>query len=429
MACLARRCAAAPEASAIDSAAVSEPFAFQPLDPAFRREPWTVYARGRRERPAFEHSGLPLRVVSLFRFADVQAALRDDALFSNSFPVPRVMREQLGDDALPPPSMLGSDGAEHTRLRGLVNKAFTPRIVARLEPRLREVARELVQEALAKPEVDLVQALTYPLPVIAIAEIIGIPPEDRARFKGWSDRLVANLGLGFFGGLDVERVREQRRLRDEMHAYLIPLAEQRRRQPREDLMTGLVRAEHEGSQLSLDEMLQMLILLLVAGNETTTTLIGNTVLALLGHPEQERRARADSARVPALVEETLRWASPVQFAPRRATHRTQLHGVTLEADDIALCWIGSANRDESMFERPAEFDPDRERVPHLAFGFGPHYCLGANLARLEATLAIEALLAGTRAMEAAFADARELPIHPSPVFRGVTRLPLRLAPA
>jgi cytochrome P450 len=405
---------------------MAEPFAFMPLDPAFRREPWGIYARGRREHPAFEHTGLPMRLVSIFRYEDVQATLRDDAGFSNSFPTPREMRAQLGDDALPPPSMLGTDGDEHTRLRGLVNKAFTPRIVARLEPRLREVARELVDEALARPEVDLVQALTYPLPVTAIAEIIGIPAEDRARFKSWSDQLVANLGVGFFGGLDAERVRRQNELRDEMHAYLIPLAEERRRAPREDLLTGLVQAEHEGSKLSHDEMLQMLILLLVAGNETTTTLIGNAVLALLAHPEEERRVRADRSRVAAVVEETLRWASPVQFAPRRVVRPAVLHGVPLQADDVVLCWIGSANRDERVFERAEAFEPGRERSPHIAFGFGPHYCLGANLARLEASLALDTLLARTKGMEAGFASAAELPIHPSPVFRGVTSLPLRL---
>jgi cytochrome P450 len=406
---------------------VTEPFSFMPLDPALRRDPFAHYARARQEHPVYEHAGLPLRVVSIFRFADVQAALRDDAAFSNSFPTPRLLREQLGDEALPPPGLLGTDGAEHTRLRGLVNKAFTPRIVARLEPRLREVARQLVDDALAKPEVDLVEALTYPLPVVAIAEIIGIPAQDRAQFKRWSDRAVADLGVGFLGGLDAERVRKQSALRDEMRAYLVPLAEERRRAPREDLMTGLVQAEHEGSRLSHEEMLQMLILLLVAGNETTTTLIGNAVLALLAHPEEQRRARADRSRVPALVEETLRWSSPVQFAPRRAARAMELHGVALAPDDFVLCWIGSANRDESVFERAERFDPDRPRVAHLAFGFGPHYCLGANLARLEAALALETLLARTREIAPAFASPDELPIHPSPVFRGVTRLPVRLA--
>jgi len=223
----------------------------------------------------------------------------------------------------------------------------------------------------------------------------------------------------------VERARQQQRLRDEMRAYLIPLAEQRGRQPCEDLLTGLVQAEHEGSRLSHDEMLQLLSLLLVAGNETTTTLIGNAVLALLAHPAEERRVRADATLVPALVEETLRWASPVQFAPRRATRAALLHGVDVAPDDILLCWIGSANRDEKVFERAEVFDPGPARVPHLAFGFGPHFCLGANLARLEATIALETLLARTRAIDPAWSG--ELPIHPSPVFRGVTSLPVRLS--
>jgi cytochrome P450 len=211
-----------------------------------------------------------------------------------------------------------------------------------------------------------------------------------------------------------------------MYAYLIPLAEERRGRPEEDLLTGLVQAEHEGSKLSHEEMIQMLILLLVAGNETTTTLIGNAVLALLAHPEEESRVRADLSRMPALVEETLRWASPVQFAPRRATQTARLHDVEIAPDDIVLCWIGSANRDERVFERADVFDPTRERAPHVAFGFGPHYCLGANLARLEASVALETLLARTSAIEAAFASEGELPFHPSPVFRGVTSLPVRL---
>jgi cytochrome P450 len=394
-----------------------------------RRAPFALYARARREAPAHLHAGLPFRVVSLFRHEDVQASLRDDARFSNAFPVSPAMRAAFGDEPPPPPSMLGTDGAEHARLRGLVNKAFTPRIVSRLEPRMREIARELVDAAIEAGEVDLVQGLTYPLPVTIIAEMIGIPAADRARFKAWSDRAVADLGVGLLGGFDAERMKAQQQLRAEMRAYLVPLAEQRKREPREDLMTGLVQAEHEGSRLSHDEMLQMLILLIVAGNETTTTLIGNAVLALLAHPDEAQRLRADLAQVPAVVEETLRWSSPVQFAPRRATERAALHGVEIQPDDFVLCWIGSANRDERVFERGEVFDPARPRGPHLAFGFGPHFCLGANLARLEASVALETLFARTKSVEAAFASEAALPIHPSPVFRGVTSLPVRLARA
>jgi cytochrome P450 len=398
-------------------------FAFNPLDPAVRRDPYALYARGRDEAPAFLHAGLPLRVISLFRYDDVQATLRDDARFSNA--PQAALRAQLPAELdVIPPSMLVTDGAEHTRLRGLVNKAFTPRIVSRLEGRMHALARELVDAAVAKGEADLVQALTYPLPVTVIAEIIGIPAEDRAQFKAWSDRAVASLGLAFFGGFDEARIRAQIALRGEMRDYLIPLAERRKREPREDLMTGLVQAEVDGSRLSHDEMLQMLILLLVAGNETTTTLIQNIVLELLAHPEWEQRARADLSLAPAVIEETLRHSSPVQFAPRRATSELTLHGVAIQPNDMLLCWIGSANRDAKVFDDPERFDPLREKSPHIAFGFGPHYCLGANLARLEARVALEALLAQTSRIERAWSG--DLPLHPSPVFRGVTELPVRL---
>ncbi|HEX2486508.1 MAG TPA: cytochrome P450 [Myxococcota bacterium] len=399
-------------------------FAFNPLDPAMRRDPYPVYARGRREHPVFVHEGLPLRVASVFRYADVQAILRDDQTFSNSFTLRDQLAEYGGAD-VPPPSMLGTDGAEHARLRGLVNKAFTPRIVRRLEPRMEQIAAELVDAALGAGEADLVQALTYPLPVTVIAEIIGIPAEDRSRFKRWSDEAIASLGLVFFGGIDQERLQRQGRLLDEMRAYFVPLAEERARRPQEDLLTGLVQAEHEGSHLSHEEMLQMLILLLVAGNETTTTLIQNVVLELLARPDVAARLRREPALLESAIEEVLRFASPVQFDPRRATRDVELEGVKLAENDYVLCWLGSANRDETVFERADVFDPARSKNPHLAFGFGSHYCLGANLARLEARVAVSALLSRTRSLEPAWSS--ELPLHPSPVFRGVTRLPVRLA--
>jgi cytochrome P450 len=403
---------------------MTEPFVFQPLDPATRRDPFARYARGRREHPVFVHAGLPLRVLSVFRHADVQAILRDADAFSNVFQLQAFVPE-LAEAR--PPSMLGTDPPEHTRLRSLVGKAFTPRIVQRLEGRMAEISESLLDEALAKREVDLVEALTYPLPVTVVAEIIGIPAEDRAQFKAWSDQAVANLGVAFVSGVDPERVRRQLALFEEMRAYLVPLAEARRRQPREDLLTGLVRAEHEGSRLSYEEMISMVVLLLVAGNETTTTLIGNAVQELVAHPSELARVRAEPGLLPRAVEEVLRFASPVQFAPRRARRPGELHGVAIRENDAILCWIGSANRDESVFAEPERFDVARDPNPHLAFGFGIHYCLGANLARLEAEVALRALLVRTRAI--ALASEEPLPLHPSPVFRAVTRLPVRLDPA
>ncbi len=302
---------------------MTEPLSFNPLDPAIRRDPFAIYARARREAPAFFHSGLPVRLVSVFRFEDCQAILRDAQTWSSEFPV---ITQMAGQDGAPRRSMLGTDPPAHTRLRGLVTKAFTPRMIQRLEPRMHEIANQLLDAALEQGDVDLVQALSYPLPVTVIAEMIGIPAGDREMFKRWSDEAVASLGLVFLGGYDPERAQRQQRLFDAMREYFIPLAEERRRVPREDLLTGLVQAEHEGSKLDFEEMLAMLVLLLVAGNETTTTLIGNAALELLAHPGELKRLRDDPSLLTSTIEEVLRFASPVQFDPRRATRSVERHG-------------------------------------------------------------------------------------------------------
>jgi cytochrome P450 len=320
--------------------------------------------------------------------------------------------------------MLVTDPPEHTRLRGLVSQAFTPKRIRELAPRIERIAEDLLDDALARREVDLVEALTYPLPVIVIAEMIGVPAEDRAQFKAWSDALVAPLGSVFFTPPSPEMVAQQRRIRAELEAYFIRLVEERRRTPKDDLLTGLVQAEVEGSRLSFEELLAMLVLLLVAGNETTTNLIGNATLELLAHRDALAALRADPSRMPSAIDEVLRFASPVQMDPRIATRDVELRGTTIPAGEFVLCWLGAANRDEDVFERPETFEVRRERNPHLAFGFGPHYCLGASLAALEAVVAMRVLLARTRSFDRP--DDAPLPLHPSIVFRGVTRLPIVL---
>jgi cytochrome P450 len=397
---------------------MAEEFSFNPFDDETRRNPFPLYAHARREQPIYPHPGLP--ITSVFRYADIQSILRDPQIWSNRFPPP----PGIDPEKLPPPSMLGQDPPEHTRLRGLVNQAFTPRIIRRLEPRMHEIANDLLDRALEQGEVDFVAAFTYPLPVIVIAEIIGIPAEDREQFKLWSDAAVENLGNALFTPPPPERLEKLGKLLDDMGTYFTALADERRRRPREDLLTGLVQAEVEGSRLSRDEMIRMLVLLLVAGNETTTTLIGNAVLELLAHPEQLDRLRGEPALLPSAVEEVLRYSSPVQLDPRRATRRVQLDGHVIEPEHVVVNWLGSANHDEQVFPDPECFDIGRSENRHLAFGFGTHYCLGANLARLEAQVAVAALLARTRSFERP--DASPLPIHPSIVFRGVTKLPLRL---
>jgi cytochrome P450 len=401
----------------MEHAATSEPFEFNPFDEATRRSPYALFARARREHPLWRHEGLPLS--SVFGYADCQAILRDPKTWSSMFPTPPGFAPE---DV--PRSMLVTDPPEHTRLRGLVSQAFTPKRVRELAPRIETIAHELLDDALERREVDLVDALTYPLPVIVIAEMIGVPASDRAQFKAWSDALVAPLGSVFFTPPAPELVAEQRRIRAELEAYFVRLVEERRRDPRDDLLTGLVQAELEGSRLSFQELLAMMILLLVAGNETTTNLIGNATLELLAHPDALAALRADPSLVPGAIEEVLRFSSPVQMDPRIATRDVDIQGRTVPAGEFVLCWLGSANRDEAVFERPETFDVRREKQNHLAFGFGPHYCLGASLATLEAVVAVRVLLERTRAFHRA--DDAPLSLHPSIVFRGVTRLPMVL---
>jgi cytochrome P450 len=394
---------------------------FNPFDDATRRDPFPLFTRARRDHPVYPHPGLP--ITSVFRYADVQAILRDAETWSSRFPPP----PGIDPANMPEPSMIGQDPPQHTRLRGLVSQAFTPRIIRRLEPRIHEIAHELVDRALEQGEVDLVQALTYPLPVIVIAEIIGVPAEDREQFKEWSDKAVASLGNGLFAPPTPERMRELGRLLDEMGAYFARLADERRRAPREDLLTGLVQAEVEGSKLTHEEMLRMLVLLLVAGNETTTTLIGNAVVELLAHPGQLQRLRAQPDLMETAVDEVLRYSSPVQLDPCCAKRAVALHGHTVEPGQIVVCWIGSANRDDEVFEHADQFDVGRGDNRHIAFGFGPHYCLGANLARLETQVTLRVLLQRTRGFERS--DDALLPLHQSIVFRAVTSLPVRLVAA
>ena len=402
------------------NAPATDPFFWNPFDEATRRDPYALFSRARREHPAWRHEGFP--VVSVFRHADCQAILRDPHAWSSLFPTPPGFEPE---DV--PRSMLVTDPPEHTRLRALVNQAFTPKRVRQLAPRIEAIAHELLDDAIARREVDLVDALTYPLPVVVIAEMIGVPIEDRARFKAWSDALVAPLGTAFFEVAPPERVATLRRIRSELEAYFVRLVEARRSEPRDDLLSALVAAELEGSRLSFEELLAMLILLLVAGNETTTNLIGNAVLDFLDHPDALAALRADPSLMPDAVEEVLRFSSPVQMDPRRAARDVELHGIPVDAGGIVLCWLGSANRDEAVFEDPDRFDIRRSKNPHLAFGFGPHYCLGGPLAELEAEVALRVLLARTRSFRRA--DDAPLSLHPSIVFRGVRCLPVVLEPA
>ena len=375
-------------------------------DPEFLENPFPFYEMGRAMSPLLAPIG-DAGVWMAFKYEECLAILKDSATWSSG-------GSRLVDAETGPASMLGSDPPRHTRLRALVSQAFTPRMVEQLEPRLRQIARELLDPPIERGECDLVETLTYPLPVIAIAEILGVEAEQRDRFKAWSDEVVATLGAG------TADVRPE--TFEEMQTYFGRLFEERRANPRSDLISGLVQAEMDGEKLSFDELVQMLILLLVAGNETTTNLIGNTMLTFMDHPEQLAKVEADRSLVPSALEEVLRFSSPVQATVRRATRNVDLGGKTIPEDEQIVVWLAAANRDPDQFAAPLTFDVTRSPNRHLAFGQGIHFCLGAPLARLEARIAIEELLA--RATNFRRTDDRILPRVPTFIMRGVRELPI-----
>ena len=316
--------------------------------------------------------------------------------------------------------LLNSDPPEHTRLRSLVAEAFTPKTVERLAPRIRAIAEELLDTVPQDGRFDLVETFSHPLPVIVIAEILGVPSSDRAKFKRWSDEAIIAIELR---GQGPGRYPLGGRAFPELRRYFTALIEARRSEPRDDLISGLVRAEVEGSRLTGDELIHLLILLLVAGNETTRDLIGNTVLALLEHPEQLELLRAEPSLAPNAIEEVLRYSAPAQYMSRRAKAATVVGEARIEPGEEAVLWFGSANRDESVFREADAFDIRRANAHrHLTFGIGTHFCLGAPLARLEGAIAIEALLSRFAHIERAAGGA--LPRMPSLQHRGVRSLPL-----
>jgi cytochrome P450 len=287
------------------------------------------------------------------------------------------------------PTMLTSDPPEHTRLRRLVSRAFTPRAVENLRPRIQQIVDELLDEAEKNGRMDLVMDLAYPLPVIVIAEMLGVPPEDRARFKKWSDAVVATLGGPF---QPEEVLRGGRQAIEELAEYLDEIIAERRKEPRADLISGLLAAEEQGQVLSQDEIMTTSILLLVAGNETTTHLIDNGTLALLRNPDQLRSLQDDPSLMAPAVEELLRFAGPVQATGRVLMEDVTIDGNEMKEGQIAFLLLGAANRDPAKWADPDRLDLRRNPSDHVALGDGIHFCLGAPLARAEAQIAIGTLI-------------------------------------
>jgi len=420
---------------------------FDPFDPRTSQDPYPHYARLRRAAPVLRSEPSGFFVVT--RYDDVMSVLKQPDLFSSTAMM-TIMMTGLGvgtqasglgfqgaDAArmlelfqqLPIPlaeflnsrMLIASDPPIHGPLRNLVNRGFTPRWIAALEPRIRAIARSCLDPLREKGEMDLVHDFSIPLPVTVIAELLGIEPERRADFKRWSDVMIQS-GSGSTAGLRPETVFEAFR---ELDSYLRDAIERRRSVPSSDLIGTLVAAEDSEAALSTTEVLMFVVLLLIAGNETTTNLIGNGMIALSRNPEQLARVQGNPERITALVEEVLRYDAPVQMLFRRATAETELSGVRIPKDATVLPCIGAANRDERQFSDPERFDIDRRDTVHLGFGFGIHFCLGASLARLEARVAFEELLGSLAQFELSDPSVSYID---SFLLRGPRLLPLRFTP-
>ena len=366
---------------------------YNPFIPEVHANPYPMYARLRAEDPI--HWSPLMEAWVLTRYDDVVAVLTDSRFSAdrrqarNRFADEIARREEEFGPFGRTRTMLTSDPPEHTRLRRLVSKAFTPRMVEGLRPRIQEIVDELLDAVAQNGRMDVIRDLAYPLPVIVIAEMLGVPPEHRDQFKHWSDEIVGALG----GPLVPQETLERSRVAvHELAEYLSGVIVERRREPREDLVSGLIAAEEQGQILSEDEMLATAMLLLVAGNETTTNLIGNGMLSLLRNPDEMERLCADPSQVPAAVEELLRYDGPVQATGRVAMEELEIGGQKVTKGQAVLTVLGAANRDPAQFGKPDELDLDRQPNEHVAFGDGIHFCLGAPLARAEGQIAFETLL-------------------------------------
>jgi cytochrome P450 len=391
---------------------------FNPMAPEFVADPYPTYHRLRAEDPV-HHS--PLGFWVLTRYADVIAMLRDPRLVKE--PIAAFVAARFGM-AVPPGiglSMLDRDPPDHTRLRGLVSKAFTPKALESLRPHIRQIVDGLLANVEGKGEMDLIEEFAYPLPVRVICEMLGVPVADHERFKGW--------GLDIARGLDAimlppdsEVARRSITGRHALAGYFRELIADRRAAPRDDMLSALIAAEEAGDKLNEDELLATCLLLLVAGHETTVNLIGNGTLALLRHPAELRRLRENPGLIGSAVEELLRYDGPVQRTARIPSEDVTVGEVTIPKGEMVMPFLGAADRDPTQFPDPDRLDITRADNRHIAFGMGIHFCLGAPLARMEGQIAINAML--HRLPKLALATDRP-EYRESLTLRGLKALPVR----
>ena len=363
---------------------------------------------------------------NVYGYPEALQVLSDPRTFSSN--TQRLVPDLADKDISSEGNLVQMDPPLHRKLRKLVSHAFTPKVVADLEPRISALTNELLDAVAGRDRMELVADLAYPLPVIVIAELLGVPSSDRHLFKQWVDGMFQSnqqqLSL-------VERSEEQDReieaaMEQVRHLtdYLAEHVTERRQAPRDDLLSNLVQAEVDGERLSDTEVVNFAMVLLVAGHITTTMLLGNTVLCLDAHPDQAARVRADRALVPPAIEESLRFFSPFAAVSRASTVEVNLGGEQVPADQLVMVWIAAANRDRRQFDRPHEFDVSRDPNPQLGFGRGIHFCIGAPLARLEGRVALNILFDRFPELRT---DPDDRPAFiPSPFMTGGRELPLLL---
>jgi cytochrome P450 len=369
----------------------------------FGLDPYPWFKLMRESSPVFLN---PRRASwSVFRYNDAQRVLSEHSVFSSQF-------ASSGSDQPLDSSMISMDPPRHRQLRSLVTLAFTPRTIARLEPRITEIVNELLDNVAPQGQMDSINDLAYPLPVTVIAELLGIPREDRAHFKLWSDQFI---GAAPSEGEDSQEA---------MSEYFKWVIEQRRKEAQDDLISALLAAQIDGKHLSEQELMGFCVLLLIAGNETTTHLIGNALWCFDDHPEAWAELRTNPALLPDAIEEVLRYRSPVKLMFRVTTQDTRIGDKDIPAGSGVTAWLGSANRDEAQFPNAETFDIHRSPNRHLAFGHGIHFCLGAPLARLESKIALGILLERF----ASIRRDRDVELEPVSAFilHGLKSLPVKL---
>lgn len=385
------------------------------LSDDLRRDPYPLYEQVRSSSPLLHEPQSDMWLV--FDYESVKRVLTDHEAFSSIVTPPT---------GKAPDWLVFSDPPRHTKLRGIIMRAFTPRSIANLEPRIRQLSREFLDPAIERGQMDLAGDYSNLLPTMVIAEMIGIPVADRARFLRWGETIM-NLSYAIAGGEEAARaMQENAVVKEEMKAYLEEVLPERRKAPKDDLLTRLVEAEVDGERLTEEEILGFFQLLLSAGTETTTNLINNAILCLIENPDQLARLRAEPHLLHSAIEEVLRYRSPGQIMFRSTKRDIALHGQVIPAGKLVLAMIGSANRDPMKFREPDRFEITRDPNPHLAFGHGIHFCLGASLSRLEARVALEDLLERMEGLELASPE----PWVPRKGLHllGPLRLPIRFEP-